>query len=193
MASLLKDLDIDPIRGIAIYGGSTNAIIDELYLRLGVNFKADYLCGTQKHFFEVRDAVKKYGLVNLSLYECEHQAILTCISKPVHTFFLCPENSYFLGLIERPDYFLSCRQEDLDSFIKIEYESLIEASHHVEDGGDLVYFVPTFCRNETKSIIHRFIKEHEGFSLVEEKQLVPFDKYESMLYFAILRKEVKHD
>ena len=192
-AYMLKDLVIDPIRGIAIYGGSANAIIDELYLRLGVNFKADYLCGTQKHFFEVRDAAKKYGLVNLSLYECEHQAILTCISKPVHTFFLCPENSYFLGLIERPDYFLSCKQEDLDSFIKIEYESLIEASHHVEDGGDLVYFVPTFCRNETKSLIHRFLKEHEGFSLVEEKQLFPFDKYESMLYFAILRKEVKHD
>ena len=192
-AYMLKDLDIDPLRGIAVYGGSTNSLIDELYLRLGTSFKADYLCGTQKHFFEVRDAIKKYGLTDVSLYECEHQAILTCISKPVHTFFLCPENSYFLGLIERPDYFLTCKQEELDASIKIEYESLIEASHNVEDGGDIVYFVPTFCRNETKGLIRRFLNEHKGFELIEEKQLFPFDKFESMLYFAILRKEVKHD
>lgn len=190
---MLDELDVDPVRGIAIYGGSTNHLLDELYVRLGVNFKADYLCGTQKHFFEVNDKVKKYGLLNLSVYECDYQAIITCVSKPVHTFFLCPENSYFLGLLENPDYFLRCRQDDLDRFINGQYQSLIEASRHVEDGGDLVYFVPTFCRNEGKGVIHRFINEHSDFVLVNEKQLFPFDKYQTMLYFAILRKEVKHD
>ena len=190
---MLQDLDLDSIRGIAIYGGMTNHLLGELSLRLGVNFKADYLCGTQKHFFETKDVVKKYGFTDLSIYECEHQAILTCISKPVHTFFLSPENSYFLGLLERPDYFLSCKQENLDEFIKIEYESLIEASAQVEEGGDLVYFVPTFCRNECRGLIRRFLKENAHFRLVNEKQLFPFDKYQTMLYFAILRKENKND
>lgn len=190
---MIKDLDIDPIRGIAIYGGMTNSLLEELAIKLGPNFKADYLCGTQKHFFEVNDMVKRHGLTDLSVYECEHQAILTCISKPVHTFFLSPENSYFLGLLERPDYFLICKQEDLDKFIKIEHESLIEAANQVEEGGDLVYFIPTFCKNEGRGLIHRFLKEDARFSLIEEKQLFPFDKYQTMLYFAILRKGQKND
>ena len=186
---MCKDLDLDPMRGIAIYCGDSNYLLDELFLRLGPIFKADYLCGSQKHFFEVKEDVKRYGLTNLAVYECEFSAILTCISKPVHTFFLCPKNTNLIGLIEKPDYFLSCKQENLDKYIKDEYQALLEASRQVEDGGNLVYFVPTFCKNETRSIINRFINENHGFSLVEQKQLFPFDKYETMLFYAILKKE----
>ena len=185
---MLKDLDIDPIRGIAIYGASTNTLLDELYLRLGPTFKADYVCGSQKHFFEVKETIKNWGLLNVSTYECDYKAIMTCISKPVHTFFLCPENSYFLGLLERPDYFLNCKQENLDGFINGEYESMLEAARHIEDGGDLLYFIPTFCRNECRGVIRRFLEENPGFTLVEEKQLFPFDKYQTLLYFAIIKK-----
>ena len=190
---MLKDLDIDPLRGIAIYGGSTNYLLDELFLRLGSSFKADYLCGTQKHFFEVKEEVKNFGLTDIALYECGYQAIVTCISKPVHTFFLCPENSYFIGLVEKPDYFLTCKQEDLDTFINAELGSLNDASTHVEEGGDLVYFIPTFCKNESRGVISRFLEQHKDFSLVIEKQLFPFDKYQTMLYFAILRKGSNND
>lgn len=189
---MLKDLDIDSIRGIAIYGGSTNSLLEELFLKLGSSFKADYLCGTQKHFFEAKETTKRLGLNSVALYECGYKGIVTCISKPVHTFFLCPENSYFLGLLERPDYFLTCKQEELDGFINAEFESLIETSDHVEDGGDLIYFVPTFCKNECRGVIRRFLEQHPEFTLIEEKQLFPFDKYQTLLYFAILRKEVKN-
>ena len=190
---MCRDLDIDPLRGIAIYGGATNALLEELYVLLGTSFKADYVCGTQKHYFEVLASIKKLGLTDVSTYEGDGSLIVTCISKPVHTFFVCPENSYFIGLMERPDYFLTIKQEMLDQLIAGEEKALEEASNHVEDGGDLIYLIPTFCKNEGRSLIRRFLNKHPEFTLGDEKQLYPFDRYQTMLYFAKLRKEVKHD
>ena len=188
---LFKKLDLDMARGIACYGASSNDVLLELYALLGSSLKMDYLCGTQKHFFEVRDTVKRFSLKSVSLYESSHKEIETCISKPVHTFFLCPRNTYFKGFIESPDYYLRIKQDDLDEIIKQEKEALLESSKQVEEDGYLVYILPTVCKNETKTVIHSFLNEHKEFALVEEKQFLPFDKYRSMLYYAILKREVK--
>ena len=190
---MCEDLDIDPIRGLAIYNGCSNHILKELYAILGPFFKADVLCNNQSTLVEAENIKKRYHLEGLSLYECPHTAMLTCISKPVHTMFVCPENSSFQTLIDSPEYFLRCHQEDLDRFIQIEKESILEASKQVEDGGDLVYFVPTLCKNETKRVVRAFLAENKNFTLVNEKQLFTFDPYKSILYFAILRKEESHD
>ena len=190
---MCQDLDIDPLRGIAIYNGCSNHILKELYAILGPFFKADVLCNNQAQLMDAERTKSRYHLEGLSLYECPHTAMLTCISKPVHTMFVSPENSSFQSLIDSPEYFLRCKQEDLDRFIQVEKESLLEASKQVEMGGDLVYFVPTLCKNETKRVIRAFLAEHKEFTLVNEKQLFTFDPYKSMLYFAILRKEESHD
>ena len=142
---------------------------------------------------EAENIKKRYHLEGLSLYECPHTAMLTCISKPVHTMFVSPENSHFQSLIDSPEYFLRCNQDDLDKFIQIEKESILEASKQVENGGDLIYFVPTLCKNETKRVVRAFLEENKNFTLVNEKQLFTFDPYKSILYFAILRKEESHD
>ena len=190
---MCEDLDIDPLRGIAIYNGCSNHILKELYAILGPFFKADVLCNNQSTLIEAENIKKRYHLEGLSLYECPHTAMLTCISKPVHTMFVSPENSHFQSLIDLPEYFLRCKQEDLDRFIEIEKESLLEASKQVENGGDLIYFVPTLCKNETKRVVRSFLEEHKNFTLVNEKQLFTFDPYKSILYFAIIRKEESHD
>ncbi len=190
---MCKDLDIDPMRGIAIFNGCSNHLLKELVAILGTNFKADVLCGNQAMLMEAETLKRIYHLNSLSLFECPHTAILTCISKPVHTMFVSPENSRFQSLLDKPEYFLNCKQEDLDRYIEIEKETLLEASKQVEVGGDLIYFVPTLCKNETKRVIHAFLNGHSEFTLVNEKQLFPFDPYKSLMYFAILRKEKNHD
>lgn len=188
-----EDLDIDFVRGVAVYGGASNDIIDELYARFGNNLKLDYLCGSQKHFFEVNNKVKNYHIKDLSLYECGHDALRTCISQPVHTFIVSPENTSFERLKEESDYFLRVKREDLDGFINIQHETLTNALELLEDGGSLVYMVPTLCRNETYGLIRRFVDEHPDVKLEKEVQLFPFDKYNSMFYFAVLKKESSND
>ena len=88
---------------------------------------------------------------------------------------------------------MKIKQEDLDSFINDEYNALINASAHVEDGGYLVYFIPTFCKNESKGVIRKFLKVAPNFKLEKEIQLFPFDKYQTLFYFAVLKKEVSND
>ncbi len=188
-----EDIDLDLLRGLAIYGGGPNDVLDEIYARINTRIKADYICGNQKHFFEVNNKVKKYGITDLSVYECSFEAIRTCISKPVHTLIVSPENSCFQRLNEESDYFLNIKQEDLDGFIKIQQTVMNDAASLVEDGGTLIYIVPTICRNETYGLIHSFTNNHKEFSLEKEVQLFPFDKYRSMLYFAVLKKEIRHD
>ena len=188
---MCKDLDLDPIRGIALFAECDNHLLDELYLLLGPNFQFEYICGDQKTYFSMNEKVKRYGLTNAALFETK--SIITCISKPVHTFFVCPKNSHLAALKEYPDYFLNIKQEDLDTFIAEESKALEEAAPLVESGGDLIYFVPTICKNESSTIIHKFLEKHKEYRLMEQKQLFPFDKYKSFLYFAILRKEVSND
>ena len=188
---MCKDLDLDPIRGIAMYAECENHLLDELYQLLGNSFQFECICGDQKTFFFSNERVKKYGFTNAALYETK--SIITCISKPVHTFFVCPKNSNLSALRDNPDFFLYVKQEELDNYIAEEERALEEVSPLVESGGDLIYFIPTICKNESQSLIHRFLDKHKEYRLVEQRQLFPFDKYKSFLYFAILRKEVSHD
>ena len=189
----LQDIDIDFVRGVAIYGGDSNDVLDEIYALKGNHLKLDYLCGAQKHFFEVHSKIKKYGLSGISVYECPHDALRTCISKPVHTLIISPENTAFQKLSEESDYFLKVKQENLDTLIKTQKACLEAASDLVEEDGTLVYVLPTLCRNETYGLIKEFLEQHNEFSLEKEVQLFPFDKYHCMLYFAVLKKEKKND
>ena len=190
---MCKDLDLDPIRGIAVYAESENHLLDELFVRLGHEPQIEYICGDQKTYFDAKATADYRRMKQVALYEAHSEAIITCISKPVHTFFVCPLNSMYANLKEYPDFFLKCNQEDLDGYIQEEEKALNEASPLVEKGGDLVYFIPTICKNEGHTLIHRFLKNHPEYVLKEERQLFPFDRYKSTLYFAILRKEEKHD
>lgn len=190
---MLNDLDVDEFRGIAVFSEENNDLLKELYVRFGCNLKLDYLCGSQKVFFETKNATNHFRMKDVALYETSAEAIVTCVSKPVHTFFVCPKNSNFNALIHEPDYFLRCKQEDMDLFNASENMALSKASEQVEEGGYLVYFIPTFSRNEGRKVINNFLKEHNNFSLEKETQLFPFDKYGTMLYFAILRKGNTND
>ena len=109
------------------------------------------------------------------------------------TLVLSPENSSFQRLSEESDYFLRINPDILDQLIENQKAILANAIDLVEDGGYLIYVLPTLCRNETYSLIRQFVNEHPEFVIEKEKQLFPFDRYNSMLYFAILRKEAKHD
>ena len=189
----LSDLEIDFMRGVAIYGSTSTNVLDEIYAQYGSYLKLDYLCGDQKHFFEVNNKIRRYSLSDISVYECHADAMRTCISKPVHTFIVSPSNSAFQKLSEESDYFLRISQDQLDGWIKEENLALDNAALLVEEGGDLVYIIPTLCRNETYGLISKFLDKHPEFSLIKENQLFPFDKYGSLLYFAVLKKEIKHD
>lgn len=190
---MCDQIDFDMLRGIAIFSGCNNYLLKELFARFGKSLSLECMCDNEKIYFDIDQFRKKYNLNKIGAYQCTHTGLITCLSNKVHTLFVCPNNSNFNSLIERPDYFLYCKQDELDSYIQYEKETLDASIDVVEDGGDIIYFVPTICRNETSKLIRNFVKEHPNMKIVLEKQLFPFDEYQSMLYFVILRKEANDD
>ena len=190
----IDQMYIDPLRGLLIYSEVTSPIFNHLYQYLSKFSKADYIAGTPSAFFEGKHVLKELGLSSVNIYECPSSAILTVASKPVHTFIVLPNNSRYSLLREKPEYFLNIKQEDLDSFIENEKNTLQNAAPFVEEGGQLLYIIDTISRKESYGVIRDFLNKNKEFTLLDQKQFLPCNSLGCSTYFAILvKKGENHD
>ena len=190
---MVDEGDVDLLRGLAIYAEYPNEIITELASRYQNISNVEFMAGNYNAFINTKNALNKNGINGVNVYEASASSIITCVSKPVHTFIVMPDSSRLNLLQVLPDYFLRFDIEKLDSLIAGENTALQEASSQVEDGGYLLYFVDTVSKKETTGIINNFINEHPEFSIVKDKMYFPYKKYGGSYYFAVLKKEKKND
>ena len=190
---LYSKLDLDFLRRIAIYSEVQNNIHLQLEAMLSNNLSYDIIAGSSEAYYSTKKDLEAHALNKVNLYQAGHSSIITCLSEKVHTFFVLPKNTNFAELRKSPDYFNRIKQEELDGYIANQKLALHNASEFIEEGGQLVYAVNTMNKKETLQILDDFLKNHPDFVLVEQKQFLPFDKYDSTYYFAIFRKEVPHD
>ena len=190
---LYSKLDLDFLRRIAIYSEVQNNIHLQLEAMLSHNLSCDIIAGSSEAYYSTKKDLEAHALNKVNLYQAGHSSIITCLSEKVHTFFVLPKNTNFAELRKSPDYFNRIKQDELDGYISNQKLALHNASEFIEEGGQLVYAVNTMNKKETLQILDDFLKNHPDFVLVEQKQFLPFDKYDSTYYFAIFRKEVPHD
>ena len=190
---LLSKLDLDVIRKIAFYSETFNELHLQLMAMLSANYHMDIIAGTAEAYYQTKKDLEKYHLNGVNLYDTGHTSIITCLSDKVSNFFVAPKNTEFAEFRKSPDYFNRVDANALDGYLSNQLASLISASDFVEDGGNLIYMVPTMNKKETVQIIDDFLKEKSNFTLVEARQFLPFDKYDSTLFIAILRKEGSND
>lgn len=188
---ILDSLDLDVLKGIAIYTEVPNNIYMDLLTRFGEEAKADLVINNTNCYYETKRNLEKLGKHRMFIYEAEYTSLLTCLSKKVHTMICMPKSSTFDLFRSTPDYFLRIKQDGLDELIANESACLAECSKYVEDGGELVYMVPTLSRKESNSVIAKFLVENKDFELIEERQFFPFEVYDSCLYSARLKKVEK--
>ena len=185
---MLDDGDIDLLRGFAVYAEYPNDLFVELSSRFNNINNVEFVAGSYSAFINTKNALNKANISGVNVYEAGVSSIITCISKPVHTFLVMPESSRLNLLQVLPDYFLRFDIEKLDEIIANQGKALQEASAQVEDGGYLLYLVDTISRKETMNLIAEFLKNNENFSLVRDKQYFPYKKYGGSYYFAVLKK-----
>ena len=185
---MLDDGDIDLLRGFAVYAEYPNDLFVELSSRFNNINNVEFVAGSYSAFINTKNALAKSNINGVNVYEAGVSSIITCISKPVHTFLVMPESSRLNLLQVLPDYFLRFDIEKLDELIANQGKALQEASAQVEDGGYLLYLVDTISRKETMNLIAEFLKNNENFSLVRDKQYFPYKKYGGSYYFAVLKK-----
>ena len=186
---VIDRLEIEPLKGIAIYCDVSTNIYLDLVSRFGKDIAIDAIIKHGQFYFESKKVVEALKCNNIRLYNESASSLITCVSKKVNLMFCLPRNSHFDLFRSVPDYFLRIKQEQLDEFIKEENEALDECSKLIEVDGILVYMVPTICKKESMTLIGDFLFEHPDFELVEEKQFLPFESLDSCLYYAILRRK----
>lgn len=184
----LDRLDLDPLKGIGVFSEIPNNIVQDLLARFGQDIHLDLVVNHTYLYLELKRFLEAKNLPHSYIYESEVSGLITCLSKKVHTFLCLPKNTIFDLFRSTPDYFLRVEQNKLDEIIAHETMCLDECSKFVEEGGELVYMIPTLSRKESNNVIAKFLVNHPDYRLVEEVQLYPFDVYDSCLYFARLRK-----
>ena len=189
----LDDADADMLRGIAIYSEYPNELLNELSIRFKNLNDIEYIAGSYNAFINTKNSLNKANIKGVNVYEASASSIITCISKPVHTFVVMPDSSRLNLLQVLPDYFLRFDIAKLDDLIANQIASLNEASRQVEDGGYLLYLVDTVSKKENGGVINAFLKEHPEFSLVKDKLYFPYKKYGGSYFYAILKKEGSND
>ena len=190
---MLDEGDLDPLRGIAIYAEYPNDLLLDFISRNQNMGNIEYIASNIGTAKSTKNFINKYAMKNVNVYEAQASSVLTCISKPVHTFVVMPDSSRFNLLQLLPDYFLRFNFEKLDDLIANQKLALKEASDQVEEGGYLIYFVDTLSKKESINIINEFLAENENFVLVKDKLYFPYKKYGSSTYFAVLKKNNKND
>ena len=190
---MLDEGDADLLRGLAVYTEYPNDILIELMSRFPTLNNIELMAGNYSAFSNAKNFLNKHGIKGVNVYEANASSIITCVSKPVHTFVVMPDSSRLNLLQILPDYFLRFDIEKLDELLANQAKALNEAAHQVEDGGYLLYLVDTISKKENIGVINEFLKQHPDFTLTRDKLYFPYKKYGGSYYFAVLKKENKND
>ena len=190
---MLDEGDIDMLRGLAIYSEYPNDLLIDLVSRKEAITGVEFIAGNLSAATSTKNFIQKNQIKGINVYEASASAIITCLSKPVHTFVVMPDSSRLNLLQLLPDYFIRFNFEKLDELIANQKLALKEAAAQVEEDGYLLYLVDTLSKKETINIINEFLANNENFTLVRDKIYFPYKKYGGSYYFAALKKARKND
>ena len=190
---MVDEGDVDLLRGLAIYAEYPNDLLLELLSRFNNLSGIEFMAGTYSAFINTKNALNKHSIKGINVYEANASSIITCVSKPVHTFIVMPDSSRLNLLQVLPDYFLRFDIEKLDELIANQLKALNESASQVEDGGYLLYLVDTISKKENGGVINEFLKQHPEFTLIKDKLYFPYKKFGGSYFYAVLKKESKND
>ncbi len=182
-------IELDYLKSCAIYCSEFSNAFLELAIRSKNEMKFDVIVPEGKDIYQYKNAIAEYKVHNVKVYECPITGLISVFSAPLSTIVLLPKSSDFESLRSSPDYFLHFDSNKMDAVIQEQNIALEECSKFVENGGQIVYAIPTVSKKESHYVITDFLRKHPEFSLKEEKQIFPFDSLDSSFYYAIITKE----
>lgn len=156
---------------------------------LALNNKVSVACDDPKINSDLYAKIKPLKKDGLDIYESTGSELIAHLSEKQDIFVYLPKNSNFEQLRRTPEYGIIFEAQSLDSLIEGELKGLEEVGQYVRDGGKLVYAVPTFNIKETMITVHKFLEDRKDFNLVKESTFFPFEKDNSVFYYAILEKK----
>lgn len=156
-----------------------------------------YMTTSHEDYNKVKSYIKEEMIENVIPYRINRNDLEVCLlddKNRIDYFFILPDSSNFDEIKHSPDYLIHFKQDSLDGLIANQKSLLEDSLKYLNDNGVIVYIIPTLSVKEGRSVINDFINRHNDVELVKDHQYFPFDKTQSSLYFAVMKKkEVNHD
>lgn len=162
------------------------AMISDKYLS---NNKVSLLSPNQKNNSELFVKINPNKPENLSIYNSDESGIISHLSEKQDLVVFMPKSSNLELLRRTPEYGILFDTNNLDEIIQNELNGLSDITQYVKEGGYLAYAVPTFNIKETIILVKNFLAKNNEYTLEKEKIYFPFEKENSVFYFAIFKRK----
>ncbi len=190
VTDIVKQFSFDNVKGeMLLVETRPQALYLELPIYTTQQIKINIVTNSVERKLAMQKSLQAFQLQNISLYEAEPKGLITHLSKQQDVVMMVPQCSKFDLIRSLPDFFIQFQQEELDTLITNQQSAIHEASQFVEEGGLLFYGVNTLNHKEGKYLIADFLTAHPAFKLIQEFQYFPFDKLNTALYVAAMRKQ----
>jgi len=167
---------------------------DTIYIPLLNKHRADIISSPGKDFYEINKNLMRQNLsIRCNLYESDTSSLKSVVSKKMNHIICLPRSTKLYKLLLEKDQYLNVHPIMLDECCINDLKVLDDLSNFVEDEGYLYYFVPTISKKETTLVIDTFLKKHQDFVLEFDRQHIPSEKENILLYAAILKKKAKDE
>lgn len=189
VTDIVKQFSFDNVKGeMLLVETRPQALYLELPIYTEQKIRINIVTNAIERKLAMQKSLHAFQFTNLALYESEPKGLITYLSKKQDVVMVIPQCSKFDLIRSLPDFFIHFKQEDLDELISAQKEALFEASQFVEERGLLFYAVNTMNQKEGKLLIEEFLLNQPQFKLIQEFQYFPFDKFNTALYVAAMRK-----
>jgi 16S rRNA (cytosine967-C5)-methyltransferase len=189
VTDIVKQFSFDNVKGeMLLVETRPQALYLELPIYTEQKIRINIVTNAIERKLAMQKSLNAFQLSNFALYESEPKGLITYLSKKQDVVMVVPQCSKFDLIRSLPDFFIHFKQEDLDRLITAQKEALFESSQFVEERGLLFYGVNTMNQKEGKLLIEEFLQQQPQFKLIQEFQYFPFDKFNTALYVAAMRK-----
>ncbi len=97
-----------------------------------------------------------------------------------------------LGLLaDKPDLRYRITQDSINGIVDTQKAILEACSQYVKPGGKLVYATCTISKRENEQQVGAFLEKHKAFTLLSEKQYLPFRDGIDGFYHATMKRGIK--
>lgn len=188
VSEAIESGDYSKVTSCLIYEERPHAMHLDLAIKEKQAFPIQLAVPTMERRLDVKKILTDQELNSITVFESTAPMLITHIRDEQDCVVCIPDCSKFDLIRTVPDFLLHFQQSSIDQIIFQERRALEECSAFVKKGGALLYGINTVNHKEGHALIVEFLKDHPDFVMIEERQFLPFDRYNSTLYTAYLRR-----
>lgn len=178
---------------VCIYSDEDDSLPLEELARSNQHLGINVVCPTYEERTKLVRSIRLQKAKNINVFKANDAVSMkTGISRQSELFYCFPKSSSYSFINKYPDYIVRFRNTMIDGFIENQKKALDLCSQFICDGGELVYVVNTLDQKETRDVVNAFLASHPSFVLIKDNQIIPDKKYNSFLYYAVLKLEKKN-